>query len=345
MLIWSILLFYILIVTFIMGSLNSSDKKKKYLLLVGIAIVFVLGCRYANPNLRGDLNNYYRLYQDISAVSWNNLLSFSEMEKGYIVLNKMLSLIFNSAQTIIFAEAIICVFFTFRFIYKFCADVFLGLLTYLTGLMIFELTGFRQAIAISLCLFAVEFIQKKKLIWFLLITLLACTFHSTAIVFLPFYLVANVKPTVRNALIYGVIYAVMLNFTPTLLIWGTNVTGSDYSEAVSWGNSTGPLINISLHLISLVLLLLIKNDKIKEHKWQWNMTVLSLIIYILRFISLPFERISFYFAGGMIVALPSGLENAFEKRTSKLIKTMYIVFCIGLYLMRFKSIGYRFFFM
>ena len=345
MLVWSALLGYVLIIKLLMGILHSDKKKKTFLFLAGVALVLVMGCRYATPYESGDLNNYYRLYGELANVPWNELAQYSHMEGGYLVLNKILTMIFPWNQTIIFVEAIICVYFTFRFIYKFCSDVFLGVLIYLTqGLLIFELTGFRQAIAISLCLFAVEFIKNKKIIWFMLITILACTFHSTAIVFFPFYFLAYLKLSAINIMIYGVIYTILLSLMPSLLLWGSNLTGSDYTVASTWGNFMGPLINISFHIIALVFMAFVRKSDVKVHKWKWNMTVLSLIIYVLRFISLPFERISFYFSGGLIVALPLGIDEALEKKTNKIVKTIIVLLSIVLYFTRFRGIGYRFFF-
>ena len=74
------------------------------------------------------------------------------------------------------------------------------------------------------------------------------------------------------------------------------------------------------------------------------MTVLSFIIYVLRFISLPFERISFYFSGGLIVALPLGIEETLEKNTAKIVRAIIISVSIALYFIRFRGIKYSLFF-
>ncbi len=344
MLVWWALLGYILMVKLLFDTMHNSNKKR-FLITIGIGIVLVMGCRYANVNLDGDLNNYYRLYVSLSNVNWGNLVNINNIEMGYLIFNKLLSSIFPWGQTIIFVEAIICIYFAFRFIYKFCSDVFLGVLCYLTqGLFIFQLTGFRQAIAISLCLFSVEYIQKKKFISFLIITLLACSFHLTAIVFIPFYFLANFKPNMFNAFLYGTGYIVLFNSMPSLLLWGSNLTGSDYTETSTWGNFLGPFINIVIYVVTIFLLSYIKNKGELQDKWKWNMTVLGLIVYMLRFVSITFERVTFYFSGGTMVALSLGIEKAFKPQTRKIVYVCFVLLNILLYVVRFKAMPYRFFF-
>ena len=343
MLVWLALLGYILIVKMIFGALNDTNKKK-FLILVGIGIVLVMGCRFADADLDGDLNNYYRLYKNMSGLGWGNLLDINSMETGYLIFNKLLSCIFPWGRTIIFAEAIICIYFTFRFIYKFSSDIFLGVLCYLTqGLFIFQLTGFRQAIAISLCFFSIEYIQKKKFISYLLIVLLACSFHSTAVVFIPFYFLANFKPNIFSALLYGTGYVVLLNAMPSLLLWGSSLTGSDYTEASTWGNFLGPAINIAIYIATILLITYAKNRGNLQEKWIWNITVLGLVVYVLRFISIPFERIALYFSGGTIIGLPLGIEKNFSADTKKMVYVCFVLLNILLFVARFKSIKYQFF--
>ena len=163
MLVWAGMLVAVLMIKWVYGDLDSDRKKKKFLYLSAAVIIFIVGSRFASQKGLGDINNYYRLYERMPEVEFEDLFSASAMEPGYLLLNKLLSMVSPWPQTILYAEAFICVAFSFRFIYKFCPDVFLGVLGFLSqGLFVFELTAFRQGIAISLCLFAVEFVEKKK---------------------------------------------------------------------------------------------------------------------------------------------------------------------------------------
>lgn len=350
MLVWAGMLIAILLVKAWYGELYSDEKKKKFLYWSGAIIVLVAGSRLASRRGLGDINNYYRLYEKILETEFEDIFSESLMEPGYLLFNKVLSVIAPWPQAILYAEALICVAFTFRFIYKFCPDVFLGVIGYLSqGLFIFELTAFRQGIAISICLFALEFVQKRKFIPFLATVAIAYMFHNTAIVFLPFYFIAKFRPTLLNALYYMVGTFLLFWLAPSLMSVGSNVTGSDYNQALIKGTLLGPIINISIYALTLFFIFVIAKDNKAVHdfdlNWKWNMTIFGLIVYLLRFVSVPFERISFYFCASTMVLLPFGIETAFKKQESDktTLNSLYIILSVALYYVRFSGINYEFF--
>lgn len=346
MTVWIGLIVWIFIAKALSGNISTDKGKRNFLILFGIVLILIMGCRYADISSKGDLNNYARLYAKIRDVDWKDVIGYNDMEPGYLILNKLFSIIFPWTQSIIFIEAFICVSFTFRFIYKFCNNVFLAVLLYLAqGPFIFQLTGFRQAIAMSICLFAVEFIKKRKLLKFLLLVGLACTFHATAVVFIPFYFMANFKPSFKTTAIYLIYYILMLRFTPQLLSLGSDLTGSDYNTAAYWGNITGPLINLFFYAVTLGLALFLSRYGDKKANWKWNMTLLGVVMYLLRFVSLPFERISFYFSSGIEVYLPELVNDAIVEKEKKLVYYGLMWICIILFLVRAKTtIGpYNFF--
>ncbi len=351
MFVWACMLVGIILLKVLYGELDSDKKKKRFLIWSGIIIVLVVGSRYAAQKGMGDINNYYRLYSRMPDILFEDLFSSSAMEPGYLLLNKTLSLVSPWPQTIIYVEALICVAFSFRFIYKYCPDVFLGVIGYLSqGLFVFELTAFRQGIAISICLFAVEFAQKRKFIPFLVTVGVAYMFHNTAIVFFPFYFIAKLRPSFLNALYYAAGTFFLFKLAPSLMSVGSDVTGSDYSQALVRGTLIGPIINISIYALTLFFIIFIAKDNKAVHdfdlNWKWNMTILGVIIYLLRFASVPFERISFYFCASTMVLLPFGIEKALNKNESDKawINTIYVILSVALYYVRFSGIEYNFFY-
>lgn len=355
MVVWVALLIWITLVKGYLGSLISDKQKKLFLLLSGIGVVFVMGARFADPTLRGDLNNYARMYQIILETPWNKVMSvYSNIEPGYRIFNKICSVVLPWTQSVVFIEAFICVYFTFRFIYLNSDDVYLAVLMYLAqGLFIFELTGFRQAIAISLCLYSIEFVKKRNILGFLITIAFACSFHTTAIVFLPIYFIANFRPSMKNGILYGIGYYLLLRMIPNLLLWGSDLTGSDYTEVLTGSSFTGPAINIVIYVVSMWLIL--RENKIVyetghelggTNNWKWNMAILGLIVYLLRFISLPFERISFYFSASTIVTIPDRIIPVFSDNSKKVAYILIVLLLSFLFLYRIKSTAgpvYRFF--
>ena len=75
------------------------------------------------------------------------------------------------------------------------------------------------------------------------------------------------------------------------------------------------------------------------------MSFLGVMVYLMRFISLPFERISFYFSSGIEVYLPELVIDAFDEKGKKAAYYRFVCICILLFLVRAKNtIGpYKFF--
>lgn len=346
MIVWCSLIIYVVLLRIVFyKNFNSKRTQKLFLILAGIGIVFIMGSRYANISLRGDLNNYFRLYYNASHMSLEELLNISTMEYGYIVFNKILSTIIPWNQMIIYAEAIICVYAISRYIYINCKDPFLGILFYIChGFMIFQLTGFRQAIAMSICLLSIEFIKNNNPLKFVITILFAMSFHSTAIIFLPTYIFLKNKVNFKNIIIYFILCGSLAMISPYLLELGSFITGTDYTGEGFNGSLIGPIINITIFLLGLKLSYKF-NEKIIE-PWKFNMTYIALILYLIRFISLPFERISFYFVPGAIVLLVDGIINIKNKKNREYMYIWISIISIILFLYRVYStigINYRFF--
>lgn len=347
MIVWGGLLLWITFIKVCLGDLSSDGRKKFFLFLSGLGMVFVMGSRYADISSTGDLNNYALVYQKSLSTPWNDFVESSRMEPGYLAFNKICSLIFPWTQSIIFIEAIICVYFTSRFIYLYCSEPHLALLMFLAqGLFVFELTGFRQAIAISLALYSIDFVHKRNLFAFLLTIAIAYTFHSSIVAFIPFYFLSHFKPKLRTSFLYMLGYSLMINMIPQLLSWGSDLTNSDYNTLTPTQTIIGPAINITFYIVSMWLILRARKRGRLIETWKWNMLNLGLIVYILRFISSIFERISFYFSAGPIVVFPDEIISSFSPN-SKRIAYMFVVLLLSfLFLYRIKTTAgfdYRFF--
>ena len=145
---------------------TSISTQKKFLIFTGIIIVVVFSIRNAEVDIGSDLNNYYRLYcRAIESSSLVDFLNNNPFEKGYLLLNWILSRLIKWPQFILLFQSAFCISITFRFIYRYSNNMFMSILGFMSfGLMQFYLTGFRQSIAIAICLLALEMAEKRKLV-------------------------------------------------------------------------------------------------------------------------------------------------------------------------------------
>lgn len=306
MYVFVLLIAYLLILRFFMEDLSEKRAQKKYLILSAIPIILIMSLRYHIISVVSDTESYYQFYEMASSLSTVDLFGSSRFEPGYVLFNKAFASIIPNPQFVFFLEALICVSAVSRFIYKNSESPFLGMLFFVTlGTMTFEFTAFRQGIAMSICLFAVEYTKEKRFWLFFALVLIATTFHKTSIVFLPFYWIAHTKPTLRNILMILVFIAGVLFFAPNIVGIGNVLFDMNYGGYI--GSDYGGLIPIIIYIITLIVML-IKKDK-KDNFIFLNMVLVGLIIYVLRYTSLGAERISFYFTPAIVVALPDAIES------------------------------------
>ena len=97
---------------------DSANSQKKFLLFSGIIIVLVFSLRNAEINIGSDLNNYYRLYsRAISSSSVREFLNANPFEKGYLLINWLLSRIVKWPQFILIFQAAFCIGITLSLIH------------------------------------------------------------------------------------------------------------------------------------------------------------------------------------------------------------------------------------
>lgn len=117
-----------------------------------------------------------------------------DMEKGYRLYNKLVGLIFNSPQMITVVNSCIIMMLLYFLIKKKSNDYFLSIWLYLTlGLFQTEMNVSRNAIAILICYHALDYINEKKLLKYLVWICVAATIHKSALIFIPLYFVLK-KP-------------------------------------------------------------------------------------------------------------------------------------------------------
>ena len=178
---------------------TSRQKARNYCIFFFILWTLLLGLRH--PSMGVDIgyyisNGYWRNYIRIGQFSLKEAFTRHVLnyEQGYIVFNKLLNFICDDPQFLLFICAGICIGAVSVWMGQNHNFVFVSSILCL-GLPFFLLffSGLRQALAISIILFSFPFIKQKKLLPFLLMMLLARTFHHTSTVFVLAYPLYHLK--------------------------------------------------------------------------------------------------------------------------------------------------------
>lgn len=317
---------------------------KSYLILCGILITLVAGLRSMHAG-SGDTYAYALRFEAMPRFEtfetfYDTYLSnrdFLQSETGFHWMSWLLARINSEPQTLIFTTSAFVTIATCYFIYKNSANGFLSLLIYIClGLFTFNLNGMRQALAMSVCLFAYEQAKKRNLIRFILLVLLAMQFHKTAICFFPVFILPMLSYSKGNVLLYILGMVIFLLVLDNIILAYNDFTGEEYKADDS--SSGGGLFVILIYVFALCISLMqpeaLKN---RNASIMCYAVILGLAAYVARFFSNQMmERISFYYFYFTILLIPEGIEKL-DTREGKIVRWLFIIFALALFSYRIAT--------
>lgn len=258
------------------GKVNFNKNKTPFLIMSFMAIIFVLGMR--NQTVGVDTKSYYIIFNNVAETQIFDLIKsyyFSNIEIGYILLMKFVSIFGNYYLFQIVVAFITCILFA-KFISENMNNYFLGVILFLAFdmfLLMFNIS--RQMLAVALivnCWFYLNH-NKKSLAIFLFI--LAGLIHTTAWLFIAIYLlylVRNKQFIIRLLPIFIVIfiysYKTILDKVAIILPHYANYYGN-HKTIFEVGNAI--VIWIFIAVVSILLMIINiriskNNDRIKTNK-------------------------------------------------------------------------------
>ena len=326
---------------------DNRRAKRTYLVLCGIILFLMIALRHYSLG-SVDSSNYYNNWIKLSNMSYSSLQEFmdiSDMESGYLFTVWCLSRVFPSAQYLFVLTGLLFSFAICRTVYLNSENVMVSMIMCIClGLYTFMIQGLRQAIAMSICMLAIEACKKRKLFKFLLLILLAFVFHRTCLVFLPVYFLYGLKFDFKVKFGMVATAGVLLALSPVIVTYGNAFLDRDYGTAVE----SGAVVAMLIHIIVLATAFIFLNEKNtdKNNTLFISIAVLGLAFYAMRYLGAQsLERISFYFLIGQAIVLPAVIGK-FEPRSRKIINMAVCILSIALFVYRLNAtygIEYMFF--
>ena len=128
------------------------------------------------------------------------------MEPGFYLISWLNLIIFDSPYVLIFLIALFSIFVKANFIRKYSPYIFISLFYYYSfDFHNSEMGQIRNSLAISILLLSIKYIKQKKFKKFILVVLVATSFHYSAIIFLIAYMVNYINFN-KKRLIYLTIF-------------------------------------------------------------------------------------------------------------------------------------------
>ncbi|MBQ7950402.1 MAG: EpsG family protein [Clostridia bacterium] len=164
-------------------------RKKIFIWISGFTLFFIMGFRHYLVGI--DTPHYLSRYYASPYQKWEMFRRWDiwiPKELGFTLVGKILYSLHASDKMYLLLYGLFISVCISRFIYKWCKNPFWGFYLHTTiGLFTMSMSGMRQSIACCICWLGIDYILEKKPIRFILLVLLAATFHQSAIFFLAFY--------------------------------------------------------------------------------------------------------------------------------------------------------------
>ena len=277
-----------------------------------------------------DHDNYFRIYQSISVTSWMDISSLDlSVEFGYIFVVRFLSVFISSGDMIFRVMVFAMIILVGIGCYKYFDNVPIFLIVFFA--LSYRYVGIlRQITAMSICWLGYGFVIKKRSIKFLLTVLLACFFHTSALVFLTVYPVYHYAHRLKSFNILVVILCVLIVlFNSYVVVIIKSIVGPIFgSRYLAYFNTDNFSVNMAIMLGAIVFACVLMLDLSKiQNKRIINLLMLMMLFESTSAITSVAGRLMIYFypiiALGLERMLDKDGKRNYELSTTGIIRTTY----------------------
>lgn len=307
-------------------NIQMHDKLSSQILngLAAVMLICIAGLRYETG---GDWDTYTMLFNKFPTFSRliGRPAEFADIpvEEGFVLLSAFIKSLGGTVQHLFFVVTFINITLIACAAGKYTKYPVVALLCYY-GILYFnlEMIYIRQATAVALCFYALQYIPSKRIFRYMVVILLACTFHRVAALMIPLYFLLNIKlPSWVYLAVVGVGAVVMLAGIPwiqTIFLTIAGWLGDNYAEkaevytenamfAVNRGISLGFILNLAIFVV--IIFFKRKIDALPYGTIMLNMFFGSLVLYYYCFELVEVSnRVRLFFLIGIIALLPMMLE-------------------------------------
>lgn len=332
MIVYAFTIFLTTITSFITQYIQEAKKNKAgsifFAIATGFILVFVAGFRWY---VGTDYANYANAYESYKAEVWDTIINFEE--PGIRIIASLSEYIYDDYATMFLLASLITIGLFVYIIYKYSNSFFVSILLFIFGHGWSEsFNGIRQMLASAIIFAGHRFIIEKDFKKYLLIILLASSFHISALPMILLYFIPQTKVTLKKALVLLLVIFVGLNTYEYLFAIINFVTGL-FGESLEMTDYLTQEVNILRILVmmappALYLLITPKENLSKPDNFYINMLFINAAIYMMSINSAYLARFALYTIPYVTIGLPIILKNS-KKSTSIMI--MYVA--LILYLM------------
>lgn len=179
------LVYYEVIVALVSGAFSEMKPKRKAGYLFFALMPLAIMTMFRADSVGNDTLEYVRLFDSVKYLSLERILDSTRYEKGYLLLNFLLSKVSKNSRVVLVTVGAFSYFSLARWLNKWSKTP--GMMVCLLVEMLYIdswMSTIRQTVAFFIVLFAFDYLVQHKLWRFLITTLFAAQFHNAAYIFL-----------------------------------------------------------------------------------------------------------------------------------------------------------------
>lgn len=310
-------------------------------LIIPISLIWFAGLR-TTYNDTGAYRENFICFVNVGPIDWSSFTI--KHYGGFELYQQLIKTHVNEDPTaLMFITAIITTSLYVNYIRKH-SDYFCGtMILFLIGPFMFSVAGIKQALAMSIGIYAIDAYYKKKYILMILLFVIAFSFHPYTIVMLVFPFLDKKVWDYKVILIAIGAVAVVANLDGVLGF--VSDIGKDYST----DEFTDATINPARVIVQAVPVVIsfVFRDKINKEdnlmlKLGTNMNIIGFLFIALGMFVNPMYmgRISTFFTILSMISVPTMLNVAFkDKPNKKMIIIGYYLFMIAYFMLDLTKLG------
>lgn len=259
-----------------------------------------------------DTTVYYNAFYYISSLSFKDIFIVG-WEPGYLVLNWLLGYFFDDGRILIVFLAFFILLPIFAYIYQESLWPELSLVIFVgTGMWMASMGIFRQWCAMAVLVFSYKYIKEKSFWKFILVLLIAMSFHRTAIIFLLAYFISKVQLSHKN-MIFSFAISILLGFSGRYILQVLN----QFARITESGNFNGGLTMLIVLWASVfTVFILYKNQIPKNLELYYRLIYLAAILQPIAFTFSNWSRVVIYFSISLMIFFPNFIVTLCKTKES-----------------------------
>lgn len=312
----------------------ANQVKLCYLDILFILLALIMGLRSISVGV--DTINYKDIFTNIAITPLNRLLQINpitnDIEIGFILYAKFISIIWSNYHFFLLISALIFCFLFRRFIKRTTKNYFIASVLFISiGTYLVAFNIYRQMLAVALLANGWLYFKDKKYVATFFLSLLAISFHTTAIIFVVAYLTYSW----RNSFLMKILplITILLYISFETLLDSIAPIIAHYNNYLS-NHKTLQEANtvIVLWVIETIIALyfIYKPDSNSLYKFIGNMSLLYVVFNLIGLRFNYIERLGLYFSPFIILSF-CYLSDIIHKRNLKNIFFLGSITCFLIY--------------